>query len=126
MAGFRRWDYCQRLLGHGKSLEGCRALHCRRCRDLRGEARAIVGFERALRVERCAMLHFSRAHVRGVACSLPARTRGAPVNLPRRRWGHWGREHYTRWQWGYRMTGNTVEARRNYEIAEATLRKSLG
>ena len=24
------------------------------------------------------------------------------------------------------MTGNTVEARRNYEIAEATLRKSLG
>ena len=117
-----QWEECQRLLGARKSLEA--AAPCLALPDLAEKLPPDRQLERAHAHEAVGMLHFSRA---AYAESLAAFQRALAVrqSISRADDGDLGMAYHAV-AWGYRMTGNTVEARRNYEIAEATLRKSLG
>ena len=116
-----QWEECQRLLGARRSPEA--AAPCLALPDLAEKLPPDRQLERAHAHEAVGMLHFSRA---AYAESLAAfqRALAARQSVARADDADLGMAYHAV-AWGYRMTGNTVEARRNYEIAEATLRKSL-
>ena len=116
-----QWEECQRLLGARRSLEA--AAPCLALPDLAEKLPPDRQLERAHAHEAVGMLHFSRA---AYAESLAAFQRALAVrqSISRADDADLGMAYHAV-AWGYRMAGNTVEARRNYEIAEATLRKSL-
>jgi TonB family protein len=116
-----QWEECQRLLGARRLPEA--AAPCLALPDLAEKLPPDRQLERAHANEAVGMLHFSRA---AYAESLAAFQRALAVrqSVARPDDADLGMAYHAV-AWGYRMTGNTVEARRNYEIAEATLRKSL-
>jgi TonB family protein len=116
-----QWEECQRLLGARRSQEA--AAPCLALPDLAEKLPPDRQLERAHAHEAVGMLHFSRA---AYAESLAAfqRALGVRQSISRADDADLGMAYHAV-AWGYRMTGNTAEARRNYEVAEATLRKSL-
>jgi TonB family protein len=116
-----QWEECQRLLGARKSQEA--TAPCLALPELAEKLPPDRQLERAHAHEAVGMLHFSRA---AYAESLAAFQRALAVrqSIARPDDADLGMA-YQAVAWGYRMAGNAAEARRNYEIAEMTLRKSL-
>ena len=117
-----QWEECQRLLGARRLPEA--AAPCLALPDLAEKLPPDRQLERAHAHEAVGMLYFSRA---AYAESLVAFQRALAVrqSVSRADDADLGMAYHAV-AWGYRMAGNSIEARRNYEIAEATLRKSLG
>jgi TonB family protein len=116
-----QWEECQRLLGARRLPEA--AAPCLALPELAEKLPPDRQIERAHAHEAVGMLHFSRA---AYAESLAAFQRALAVrqSVSRPDDADLGMAYHAV-AWGHRMAGNAVEARRNYEIAEATLRKSL-
>jgi TonB family protein len=117
----RQWEECQGLLGARRLPEA--AAPCLALPELAEKLPPDRQLERAHAHEAVGMLQFSRA---AYAESLAAFQRALAVrqSVSRADDADLGMAHHAV-AWGHRMVGNAVEARRNYEIAEATLRKSL-
>jgi len=116
-----RWEDCQQLLGARRLPEA--TAPCLALPELAEKLPPDRQLERAQAHEAVGMLHFSRA---AYAESLAAFQRALAVrqSVSRADDADLGMAYHAV-AWGDRMAGNAVEARRNYEIAEATLRKSL-
>jgi TonB family protein len=116
-----QWEECQRLLGARRSPEA--TAPCLALPELAEKLPPDRQLERAQAHEAVGMLHFSRA---AYAESLAAFQRALTVrqSVSRADDADLGMAYHAV-AWGHRMAGNAVEARRNYEIAETTLRKSL-
>jgi TonB family protein len=116
-----QWEECQRLIGARRLTEA--AAPCLALPELAEKLPPDRQLERAHAHEAVGMLHFSRA---AYAESLAAFQRALAVrqSFARADDADLGMAYHAV-AWGHRMAGNASEARRNYEIAEATLRKSL-
>ena len=116
-----QWEDCQRLLGARRLPEA--AAPCLALPELAEKLSPDRQLERAHAHEAVGMLQFSRA---AYAEALAAFQRALAVRQASSRAddADLGMA-YQAVAWGHRMSGNAVEARRNYEIAETTLRKSL-
>jgi TonB family protein len=116
-----QWEECQRLLGARRLTEA--AAPCLALPEFAEKLPPDRQLERAQAHEAVGMLHFSRS---AYAESLAAFQRALAVrqSFARADDADLGMAYHAV-AWGHRMAGNASEARRNYEIAEVTLRKSL-
>jgi TonB family protein len=116
-----QWEECQRLLGARRLPEA--ATPCLALPELADKLSPDRQLERAHAHEAVGMLQFSRAAY-GEALAAFQRALAVRQSFARADDADLGMAYHAV-AWGHRMAGNAVEARRNYEIAETTLRKSL-